>query len=194
MNDSEKNNHRETCVNASSMISIYYGDLSELAECTSVAAEQVPAPYHDLLAHTNHMTVTVEEHHGDSVDVQVLQSHSAGNHYCREILLLAQKSRLVVQYGIVRLNTSYLPDAPRDEILAQTKPLGRVLIEHDVLRKIELFHLLRVTCGPRLAHLFGVPVGTITYGRTAMLYCNHDPAIELLEIVRPAKIVANTAG
>ncbi|XZE36975.1 hypothetical protein SH501x_002565 [Pirellulaceae bacterium SH501] len=185
MNASDNPKDQKTCVNAASMIAIYYRDSSELGECTQVSEEQVPAPYRELLAHTNHMTVTVEEHHGDSVDVQVLQSHTSDNHYCREILLLAQKSRLVVQYGIVRLDTRFLPDAPRNEILAQSKPLGRVLIEHDVLRKIELFDLLKVVCGPRLASLFGVPIGTITYGRTAMLHCNHEPAIELLEIVRP---------
>jgi hypothetical protein len=185
MKASDKPKDHKTCVNAESMISLYYRDPSELGECTQVPAEQVPATYRELLAHTNHMTVTVEQHHGDSVDVQVLQSHTSDNHYCREILLLAKKSRLVVQYGIVRLDTRFLPDAPRNEILAQAKPLGRVLIEHDVLRKIELFDLLKVVCGPRLAKLFGVPVGTITYGRTAMLHCYNDPAIELLEIVRP---------
>jgi hypothetical protein len=48
-----------------------------------------------------------------------------------------------------------------------------------------LFDLLRVECGPVLAKLFGVPIGTTTYGRTALLYCDEDPAIELLEIVTP---------
>jgi hypothetical protein len=83
------------------------------------------------------------------------------------------------------LNTRFLAEKPRTEILEQRLPLGRVLIENNVLRKIELFDLLRVECGPVLAEFFGVPVGSITYGRTALIHCDHEPAIELLEVVRP---------
>jgi chorismate-pyruvate lyase len=91
----------------------------------------------------------------------------------------------VVQYGIVRLFPRFLPEQPLQEILARQKPLGRVLIEHDVLRHIELFDLLQIRCGKVLADFFSVPKGTKTYGRTAILHCNNEPAIELLEIVRP---------
>ncbi len=185
MNAPEDPKGAGVCVNAASMVSLFYSDRSELGAFQSVSEEQVPAPYRDLLAHTNHMTVTVEAFHGDKVDVQVLRSRTVGNHYLREILLLTQQARSVVQYGIVRLDTRFLPDAPRDEILEQKKPLGRVLIEHDVLRKIELFDLLKIECGPVLADFFGVPMGTEIYGRTAILHCNNEPAIELLEILRP---------
>lgn len=131
------------------------------------------------------MTVTVESHHGDSVDVEVLRSEVVGDEYRREILLRTHRTQRVVQYGIVRLRTKYLSAAPREEILHEQKPLGRVLIEHNVLREIELFALHHVTCGPALAKFFSVPEGTVTYGRTALIYCDHDPAIELLEIVSP---------
>lgn len=173
------------CVSAASMVEIFYADPRELGTALSCTADDVPEPYRSLLAHTNHMTVTVERFHHDSVKVDVLQSKIEDDLYCREILLLTQSSSLVVQYGIVRLNTRFLPPEPRDEILAQKKPLGRVLIEHDVLRKIELFELLQFRAGKRLAELFSIPIGTPVYGRTAMLYCNNEPAIELLEIVRP---------
>lgn len=186
MNFSEDSQSSSVCVNAASMVSLFYPNHYELGTFKSVPASDVPYPHKDLLAHTSHMTVTVEQFHGDSVDVQVLQARSEASRYLREILLLTQKSRLVVQYGIVRLNPAFIPDAPRQEILAQKKPLGRVLIDHDVLRKIELFDLIEVGCGPKLAQLFSVPEGTLTYGRTAMLYCNNEPAIELLEIIRPA--------
>ena len=174
------------CVTAASMVSLFYPDDASLGHMLPVAESEVPPPYRELLAHTSHMTVTVEEFHGDSVDVQVLQTRTDADRYLREILLLTHQSRLVVQYGIVRLNTKFVPAPARNEILAQTKPLGRVLIEHDILRKIELFELVQVECGAKLAEAFSVPTGTRTYGRSAMLYCNNEPAIELLEIVRPA--------
>lgn len=173
------------CISASELIEIYYNDPSALGQFENADHETIPAVYRDLLDHRKHMTVTVEAHHADKVDVEVLRSDVVDGLYRREILLRTHRSGTVVQYGIVRLNTKYLANAPRDEILAQRKPLGRVLIEHDVLREIELFDLLRVQCGPVLARLFQVEVGTQTYGRTALIYCNREPAIELLEVVRP---------
>ncbi len=173
------------CISASELVEIYYQDPSVLGRFERVERTSVPKVYRKLLDHSNHMTVTVESHHSDQVDVAVLRSDFVGEHYRREILLKTHRSQRVVQYGIVRLNTKYLSDKPRNEILEQQKPLGRVLIEHEVLRKIELFDLLRVECGPVLAKFFDVEAGTISYGRTALIYCDHEPAIELLEVVRP---------
>jgi chorismate-pyruvate lyase len=173
------------CVSASELISIYYPNQDRLGIFVQVDRLVVPGLYRSLLDHTNHMTVTVESHHRDRVNVEVLQSDIQGEHYRREILLRTLQSNRVVQYGIVRLNLKFLSEKPRDEILAQKKPLGRVLIEHNVLRQIELFDLLRVKCGPVLANHFDVPLGTETFGRTALLHCDDEPAIELLEVVAP---------
>jgi len=173
------------CISASELIDIYYQEPSELGHFERVPSESVPAVYRTLLDHSNHMTVTVESYHEDSVDVEVLRSDILDGHYRREILLRVHGSKQVVQYGIVRLCTRFLADKPRNEILGQRKPLGRVLIEHNVLREIELFDLLRVRCGPQLAKYFGVDEGTYTYGRTALIHCDQEPAIELLEVVRP---------
>jgi chorismate-pyruvate lyase len=173
------------CVSASELIGIFYDPPDSLGRFEQVESETVPEIYRGLLDHTNHMTVTVESFHSDQVDVEVLQSDIVGNHYRREILLRTHLGQRVVQYGIVRLDLRFLSPKPRDEILAQQKPLGRVLIENKVLREIELFDLFRIECGPILAKFLGVPSGTITYGRTALLYCDEEPAIELLEIVAP---------
>ncbi len=176
---------KRLCVSIQEMVSIFYSDPTQLGEFQRVDREYVPEVYRSLLDHANHMTVTVEEHHHDRVDVEVLRSDFVGDHYRREILLHTHKDQKVVQYGIVRLNTKFLSEGPRQEILEQKKPLGRVLIEHDVLREIQLFDLLEVRCGPVLASLFCVPEKTVTYGRTALLHCDNVPAIELLEIVMP---------
>jgi len=101
------------------------------------------------------------------------------------ILLKTHAEGQVVQYGIVRLNFNVLAEGPRREIMEEQKPLGRVLIERQVLREIELFDLWEVHCGEILAQLFNVVSGTLTYGRTALIHCDGEPAIELLEIVTP---------
>ena len=183
--DSQLSQCFDKCISASELISIYYRDSSLLGRFEQVESQAVPSVYRKLLDHSNHMTVTVESHHAENVDVEVLRSDVVDGHYRREILLKTHASQRVVQYGIVRLYMKYLADEPRNEILGQCKPLGRVLIEHNVLREIELFDLLRVECGPVLSKFFGVEPGTITYGRTALIHCDHEPAIELLEVVRP---------
>ncbi|MGE3804140.1 MAG: hypothetical protein AB7K24_05640, partial [Gemmataceae bacterium] len=75
----------------------------DLASYEYVRGEDVPAPYHDLLVHEHHMTVTVEQFHGGLVDVKVLYKHQSGDAYARKILLGLQKTGRIVQYGIVRI-------------------------------------------------------------------------------------------
>ncbi len=168
------------------LIRLFYPDPSQLGmfeHCP--AASDLPAIYQRLLAHSAHMTVTVESRHGCTVDVEVLVDRQVGNHYERKILLRRSTDHRVVQFGIVRLALNQLEDVPRREILAKEIPLGRVLINHNVMRHVELLDLWKIACGRELAEYFETPLATITYGRTALIYCNAAPAIELLEIVAP---------
>lgn len=167
------------------LIAIFYRDPSQLGQFVHCSSEELPAAYQAMLDHEQHMTVTVERRHDSPVDVQVLESRLTDSHYMRKILLRRQSDGRVVQYGIVRLALSALEPVVRDEIMAQKIPLGRVLILHNVLRQVQLNALWRVACGPELAQLFDLEVGQITYGRTALIYCNGEPAVELLEIVTP---------
>jgi hypothetical protein len=96
----------------------------------------------------------------------------------------------VVQLGIVRLHVGFLDPPVRDEIFAEQVPLGRILISHNVLRTVELCGLYRVECGDDLADIFGAAPGVPTYGRTALIHCNGEPAVELLEIVAPTHLIA----
>ncbi len=151
----------------------------------TIPASEVPPPYHDLLVHDHHMTVTVEAYHGDLVNVQVLDKRRSGSFYSRKILLSLQKTGKVVQFGIVRVNLDYLPEAAQAEIVAEKKPFGRVLIEHDVLRRIEPTAYLRIEGGPKQMAWFGQTEPRPLYGRLAIIHCDEQPAVELLEIVAP---------
>ena len=145
----------------------------------------MPEAYRRLLVHNHHMTVAMEEFHGGTVQVQVLQAQYVDNHYSRQILLVCQTDGRVVQFGIVRLNLDCLSLQVRQEIESQTTPLGRILIRHNVLREIELVGSWRVQPGPDLSRLFNAGLQEITYGRTAIIHCNGEPAVELLEIAAP---------
>ncbi len=151
----------------------------------TVLPEEVPSPYRELLVHEHHMTVTVEEYHGDKVDVVIYNRRHDGPYYARRIFLALKKSRRIVQYGLVRINLRYCSPEVRAEIIAGQTPLGRILINHDVLRRIEPTGFLRMVPGPELMKAFGLTEPTPTYGRLAYIHCNEQPAIELLEVVAP---------
>lgn len=148
-----------------------------------VKADEMPVEFRRLLAHNDHMTLAVEAFHGCPVEVEVLQSKREGSIYIREILLRRATDRAVVQYGIVRLQLKALEPRTQDAILSERIPLGRALIEHNVLREVELVELWRIEMGPKLAEYFSKPKSGTTFGRTAMIHLDDQPALELLEIV-----------
>jgi chorismate-pyruvate lyase len=162
-----------------------FDPVDDMPEYEFVAADKVPPPHHALLVHEHHMTVTVEAHHGSLVDVRVLARRHDGESYARKILLALQSDGRNVQFGIARVNFRYCSPAVRAEILAARTPLGRILIQHNVLRRIEPTAFLRVTPGPAMMEWFALSQPRPTYGRLAYIYCDGKPAIELLEIVAP---------
>lgn len=150
-----------------------------------VAREATPEPYHHMLVHEHHMTISMEAYHNCTVDVDVLASRFEGHLYLRKIALRKAGTDVVVQFGLVRFNLDVVTQRVRDEIVAEKTPLGRVLIQHNVLRHVDLGAILRFTAGPGLASLFRMRQGDVTYGRLATIFCNGSPAIDLLEISAP---------
>jgi hypothetical protein len=146
---------------------------------------RVPAPYQQLLVNEHHMTLTVEGYHHDPVDVKVLEYRVAGDSYARKILLTLQKTQRVVMFGLMRVNFQYCSDEVRREIMAGQTPLGRVLIEHNVLRRVEPTAFVRVVPAAAMMEWFDLARPKPTYGRFALIHCDEQPAVELLEIVTP---------
>ncbi|TWT67245.1 hypothetical protein [Allorhodopirellula solitaria] len=194
-------------IDIESLISQFYSDSDTLATFEEVA--MCPPPFDQLLDHNSHMTVTVEAFHGEKVDVVV---HRSCNHlrdgrtiwqddpalqgegrrliaeqtasYSREITLVTHAARKIVQYGLVRLDPSTIGQEVWMEIAGEGIPLGRALINHNVLRSVELDRLWRITPNQTLASFLGTAPNEVIYGRTALIRCNDQPAIELVEIVR----------
>ena len=57
---------------------------------------------------------------------------------------------LEVAIGLVLIRLDYCSPEVRAEILEEQTPLGRILINHNVLRRIEPTDYLRVTPGPEM--------------------------------------------
>lgn len=152
------------------------------ARADHIPSSLTPEPYKTMLVHDHHMTVTMETYHRSPVEVRVLEERLDGDLYARKILLVKQGTDAVVQFGIVRFNMSYVTEPVRREIIAGQTPLGRILINHNVLRHIDLGAILEIAAGPGLAKLFRMPENAVTYGRLATIFCNRQPAVDLLEI------------
>ena len=150
-----------------------------------VARESTPEPYRRMLVHEHHMTVTMESYHKTSVDVEVVDSRYEADLYCRKILLNKQGTNDPVQFGIVKFNFEFVTDSVREQIESESIPLGRVLIQHNVLRHIDLGAIVKFEAGPGLSRYLHMDVGQETYGRMATIFCNGAPAVDLLEISAP---------
>jgi len=165
------------------LAALFYPSTETLGRFEEVSAADIPPVFQQLLAHNNHMTVTVEGYHRSPVDVRVLAKSIQGDHYARKILLARQTDGSVVQYGIMRIDLAQVKPEVRQQIESEGIPLGRVLISHNVMREVELVGLWRIEPGTEVRELLGTAPGEIVYGRTALIHVGGEPAVELLEIV-----------
>jgi chorismate-pyruvate lyase len=148
-----------------------------------VSSSEIPEPYRHLLVHDRHMTVAMETHHLCKVKVRVLQSCREDGWYARQIVLAKENTQQVVLGGIVRIHLSMLDEEVQAGILSEGTPLGHVLIDHEVLRHIEVQRYLVIDGGPAMAVWPGFERSPKVYGRLGILHCDCQPAIELFEIL-----------
>ena len=165
------------------------GDGLRRSDMVVIPADEVPEPYHHLLVHNAHMTVTLERHHECRVALEIRKVRQEGNDYSRKLVLRAGDGGRVVMGGVMRIQLQYCSEKVVREIVEGEIPLGRILIENDVLRWIETEAYVRVTMNSQLQHMFEVDDEHKTaYGRIARIICDHEPAVELLEIVAPESL------
>ena len=151
--------------------------------CTEVAPDEVPSTFHGLLVHNGHMTTVLEDHYGRPVALHVLSRREEPNDYSRKITLSPEGRQTVVEYGVVHLNLRHMPPAVAEEIRAARRPLGDILIRHNVHRRVEPRFFLRFDPGAEHLRWFDTQLPHTIYGRVGTIYCDGEPAIELLEIV-----------
>jgi hypothetical protein len=167
-------------------------DTGLFAKVEHVPSALIPEPYKQLLVHEHHMTLAMEQFHSAKVCVKVLDRVRQGDFYSRKIILTRADTGRVVQFGYVRFDLSVVTPDVQQEILAEQTPLGRILINYNILRHIDLGAILRIEAGPSLARLFDCPERAVTYGRLATIFCNHRPAVDLLEVSAPCVTATET--
>lgn len=150
-----------------------------------IPGEEMPEPGRTLLVHDQHMTITMEAFHGCRVQVRVQQRLNREPWYLRQIVLVKDGTDEIVQGGIVRINLGLCSRDVRAAILREDTPLGRILIEHDVMRRIEITSYLRIWLTQDWQQWLDCPGSLLTYARLGFIHCDSQPAIELFEIVKP---------
>jgi len=163
-----------------------FGD-ALISSYTAVPAESLEEPFCTLLVHHDHMTEVLFAYHGRAVCLHVLRRTQTVDTYTRFIILTAGDSKQVIETGIVRINLGLLSGPVRQEIMDAKKPLGSILIDHDVLRRIEPMWYFRLENSGPMLDPFGSGVQQ-AYGRVGFIHCDHQPAIELLEVVADVKV------
>jgi chorismate-pyruvate lyase len=162
----------------------FFGSVEALGALTPVEVAELPVDARGLLAHDGHMTESLESRHGCPVSVLVRGEERDGASYARHSLLARQSDGATVQSGVVRVWLAGLPGRVSEAIMRGETPLGRVLIDSNVLRRVELLALWRIAAGTQLAGELSVDPGAVIYGRSARILLEGTPAVELLEIVK----------
>jgi len=157
------------------------GDIERCVQ--PVPPATLPGAFQSLLVHNNHMTTTLKEFYATPVELRVLTQRLDGDHYCREILLVLRDTDCVVEYGVMNFHLGYASEEVRRVVLERKMPLGDVLIQHNVLRRIEPACFLTVEKDSEITRRFGMPEPTEAFGRLGTIYYDEKPAIELLEVV-----------
>lgn len=166
------------------LIRWFYDDPREFGNLSEVAADELPPAMRQLLIHDDHMTVSMEAFHQSPVNVEVLGTRRDDSHYVRMSLLTRAVDGALIQLGLVRILRQQMSPPIWQEITSECIPLGRILISHNVLRKVSWERLFRFQPGPALQADLRLPDQGM-YGRTARIEVRGEPLIDLLEIALP---------
>ncbi len=112
--------------------SFYESERLVLPRAELISGVSVPEPYRSLLVHQRDMTSTLEEFYGETMLLRVLHSSRPNGVYCREILLVCERTGRIAEYGSIRIFVERFEPVPRAEILSETRPLGATLRQHAV--------------------------------------------------------------
>lgn len=186
MSDTPEPAHDAADVDAMRALYRFFHDpASAIPKAEVITPEETPEPFRTLLAHENHMTVTLETFLGAPVNVEALEVISVGAVYARKSLLSDPRTDRVVQFGIMKFDFSKCDERTRERIEEARTPLGRILIEHGIMRRLGLRALLRITPDRMMRDYFEMADTAPVYGRLATIFCNGEPAVDLLEVVSP---------
>ncbi len=158
----------------------------ELPAIQPIDGDIMPEPYKSLLVHQDDMTPTLQNFHRDSIHVHALHTEERDNYYFREVLLELDETERPVEYGVIKINLSLVPDDTRHEIIEAHLPLGQILFAHDVLHESRPKAYLQMDADEHISGVLRLDNTHKLYGRRNTLTdTNGRPLAEIVEILPP---------
>jgi chorismate-pyruvate lyase len=147
-------------------------------------AQEIPAPYQQLLVHDHDMTSELAGFHQDSISLTVLQSQQTGNIYFREVTLHAASTGAPLEYGLIEILLDSYPAEIRPLILAGDTPLGTILTTSGLDFRSEPQGFFTIPADV-LSEVFPQsPTGAKLFGRYNYLVCGESTCLaRILEIL-----------
>ncbi len=163
-----------TCPKFLALLAEFYETAPAVAPICAelVGPRELPEPYRGLLAHTNDMTPTLEQYHGEKVELRVLKRHVDESSLHRHILLVGARTKRPVEYGAIRIWLESLDEQTRQDVLACRTPLGRILLSRGVAHRSCPGGFFKIEPTPLMLRLLEIEEAPWLYGRCNCL-SNH---------------------
>jgi len=159
-----------------------------LPQIQAIPGDQMPQPFRKLLVHEGDMTPTLEKFHESSIHLNVLGREQRDDFYYREVLLLADDSEKVVEFGAIKINLAYFPAQARLEILREHLPLGTILARYKIDHTSRPKAFLKVQSDAFMNGVLGLSGTQTLYGRRNTLSNPQGQALaEIVEFLPPVQ-------
>eukprot|EP01112_Ceratiomyxa_fruticulosa_P023561 TRINITY_DN905_c0_g1_i1.p1 TRINITY_DN905_c0_g1~~TRINITY_DN905_c0_g1_i1.p1 ORF type:complete len:191 (-),score=46.31 TRINITY_DN905_c0_g1_i1:153-725(-) len=173
--------------------SFFHGDVTT-SGFEEMEIDEVPSPFRELLCHNAHMTLTLEKHYHQPMILQVLNTLHMKDSYTRTITLNIPNTQpdtatpyYPVQFALMRINLKYFSDQFKTDVISAKIPLGRILQDHKIIRQVKFHKVFKFSKGidfsSDLTTELEKHIALPTFGRQATIFCDNNPAIELLEVL-----------
>lgn len=157
-----------------------------LPNFSTLAGEEMPAPYRQLLVHTGDMTSRLEAHYAGDIVLEVLHREKTPEAYRREVVLHRERDHLPVEYGAIEIELDAFEPALREAILEEHLPLGGLLNRFGVRYHSEPKAFIFLEPDAFMSELFHLPEAEGFYGRCNELLDEEGRVLaRIVEVLRP---------
>ena len=147
---------------------------------------EVPEPYRSLLIHKTDMTSTLERFYQETLHIEVLARHVRENEYCRETVLVLDRSKRRVEFGAIQIFLHLFPHGARQEILRARQPLGRILLLFNIPFASRPGAFLRLASDTFIDTALQLQGPQLLHGRrNSLVDARERPLAEIVEILPP---------
>jgi hypothetical protein len=130
------------------------------------------------------MTPTLERFHGGPVQLKVLGRRRKEDFYFREVILLAEGTGRIVEFGAIKINLVLFSPEAREQILAEVQPLGHILATCRVPHISRPSAFLRIASDRLINEILNLSGAQVLYGRrNSLLDPQQRSLAEIVEIL-----------